>query len=185
MRNLSLTLIFILAACARGPDQGGSGASLEPYATAIADPTSTPDIIIPPTALPSPTPFIYTVEAGDTFSELSERFHVSQDDLQAANPDVDPNNMSIGATLLIPQASAAAANGTTLTPVPVPITQTTCFPTSDNGLECFALIQNNTADGAEDISVQFNLLDTSKNVIASQTACTPLDTIPPNSSLPA
>jgi len=185
MRNITCLLIFALTACASQPDQGASSNLLEPYFTATAYPSNTPDIILPPTALATPTPFIYTVEAGDTFSELSEKFHVSQDDLQTANPDVDPNSMSIGATLLIPAGSDTAASGSTLTPVPVPITQATCFPTAAHGLGCFALIQNNTSASIEDVSAQITLLDAGKNVIAAQTAFTPLDTIPANSFLPA
>ncbi len=184
MRNKSLILIFILAACAPQTLQGNSNNSLEPYLTAITNPTSTPNIIIPGTPLPSPTPFIYIIQAGDTFSELAERFKISQDDLRAANPDVSPNSMSIGTTLLIPNSSATAANASTPTPMPAPVIQTVCHPTADNGLWCFALIQNNTSDILENVSAQIALLDENNNVLASQAAFTPLDIIPANSSLP-
>jgi hypothetical protein len=66
----------------------------------------------------------------------------------------------------------------------VPVTQTVCHPTADNGLWCFALIQNNTPDILENVSAQITLLDENNNALASQTAFTPLDIIPPNSSMP-
>ncbi len=184
MRNNSLILIFILTACASQTLQRTSSNLLEPYLTSTASLTSTPNVIIPATPLPSPTPFIYTIKAGDTFSQLSEKFNISQDDLRAANPGVDPNSMSIGSTLLIPNSSTSNAGGSIPTPVPAPITQTVCHPTADDGLWCFALIQNNTPNILENVSAQITLLDENNNVIASQTAFTPLDIIPPNSLLP-
>lgn len=186
MRNITLILIFILTACASQSIQTSSSNSLEPYVTATASITSTPNIVIPETPLPSATPFIYTIQAGDTFSELAEQFKISQDDLRAANPDVSPNSMSVGTTLLIPNSLASTANAreATPTPVPAPVTQTVCHPTADNGLWCFALIQNNTPDILENVSAQITLLDKNNNAIASQSAFTPLDIIPSNSSLP-
>ena len=185
MRNMSLILTFILTACASQTLQSSSNNSLEPYLTTTPSLTSTPNVIvILETPLPTATPFIYTIQAGDTFSELAERFKISQDDLRAANPDVSPNSMSVGTTLLIPSSSPTTANASTPTPVPAPVTQTVCHPTADNGLWCFALVQNNTPDILENVSAQITLLDENNNVLASQTAFTPLDIIPPNSSLP-
>jgi hypothetical protein len=94
--------------------------------------------------------------------------------------------MSVGTTLLIPSSSPTTTNAREATPTPVaaPVTQTVCHPTADNGLWCFALIQNNTPDILENVSAQITLLDENNNVLASQTAFTPLDIIPANSSLP-
>lgn len=186
MRNILLIFVFLISACTSQSAQSAVNNSLVPYITATASLTSTPNLIIPGTPLPSPTPFIYTVESGDTFSELSEKFNISQDDLRAANPDVKPNSMSIGTTLLIPGSLATTANAreATPTPVPAPVTQTVCHPSADNGLWCFALIQNNTSDILENVSAQITLLDENNNVLASQTAFMPLDIIPANSSLP-
>jgi hypothetical protein len=69
--------------------------------------------------------------------------------------------------------------------VPVPVSQVICHPTADNGLWCFALIRNDTPDELENVSAQITLLDKNKAVLASQTAFTPLDIIPPGASLPA
>jgi LysM repeat protein len=154
-----------------------------PYSTQTANLTSTPNIVASETPLSTSTPFIYTIQSGDTFSELAEKFKISQDDLRAANPDISPNSMPVGATLLIPDSSAAT-RGATLTPAPAPVTQTVCHPTADDGLWCFALIQNNTPDILENVSAQITLLDENNNVFAGQTAFIPLDIIPPNASLP-
>ncbi len=184
MRNNSLILIFILTACASQTLQDSSSNSLEPYLTAAPGSTHTPNLVIPETPLPTSPPLSYTIKAGDTFSQLAEQFKISQDDLRAANPDVSPNSMTIGATLLIPNSSNALSIAATPMPVPAPVTQTVCHPTADNGLWCFALIQNNTADILENVSAQITLLDENNIMIASQPAFTPLDIIPANSSLP-
>lgn len=188
MLNLILICAFLLASCApaSAPPQNTSNNSLEPYLTATPSLTPAPNVlVIVETPIPTATPLVYTIKKGDTFSELAEQFKISQDDLRAANPDVSPNSMPVGATLLIPDNSNAfATRGATPTPVPVPVTQTACHPTADKGLWCFALIQNNTSDILENVSAQITLLDENNNTLASQTAFMPLDILPPTTSLP-
>jgi peptidoglycan endopeptidase LytF len=60
-----------------------------------------------PTAPPGPPPgecpgFLYVIQAGDTFFQLSQRFNVSVDAIIAANPGVNPNILQIGQTVCIP-----------------------------------------------------------------------------------
>jgi len=185
MRYLLALSIFLLAACAPASSPNTSSASVEPYPSATPTLTSTPNVlVVVETPIPTSTPFVYIIKSGDTFSELAEQFKISQDALRAANPDVSPNSMPVGATLLIPDASSTVPSGATPTPVPVPVTQTVCHPTADGGLWCFALIQNNTSDFLENISAQLTLFNENNEVVASQTAFLPLDMIPPNTSLP-
>ena len=186
MRKLLLICIFLISACASPATKNAPNTSLEPYSTSTPSLTSTPNVIVIfETPIPTSTPLIYTVEAGDTISEIAEKFKITQDELRAANPDVSPNSMTIGMTLLIPDSSAVPVGASTPTPVPAPVTQTVCHPSADGGLWCFTLIQNNTDELLENVSAQITLLDESNNVIASQTAFMPLDIIAPNSSLPA
>ena len=185
MRKLLLICIFIISACASPATKNAPNISLDLYSTSTPGLTSTPNVIIIfETPIPTSTPLIYTVEAGDTISEIAEKFKITQDELRAANPDVSPNSMTIGMTLLIPDSSAVPVDASTPTPVPAPVTQTVCHPSADGGLWCFALIQNNTTELLENVSAQITLLDESNSVIASQTAFMPLDIIAPNSSLP-
>jgi LysM repeat protein len=185
MRNLILICSFLISACAPQTIQNKPPASPVSYITSTPSLTSTPNVIvINDTPIPTSTPLIYTVKSGDTISKLAEQFNISQDELRAANPDVSPNSMIIGSTLLIPDNSAAPAGAFTPTPVPAPVTQTVCHPSAEDGLWCFALIQNNTDELIENVSAQITLLDETNTMLASQTAFTPLDMIPPNSSLP-
>ncbi len=184
MRKNLLLSILLISACA-SPNAQPTDVSLRPYLTSTPIATTTPNIlVIVETPLPTATPFIYVVQSGDTLSEIAEKFKISMDELRTANPDISPNSMSIGMTLIIPDPSAALAGASTPTPMPAPITQTVCHPSADNGLWCFALIRNDSAKPLENISAQIILLDEDNNVAASQTAFTPLDIIPPNSSLP-
>ncbi len=185
MRNLILICAFFISACTPQTIQSRPPAAPVSYITSTPSLTSTPNvIIINDTPLPTSTPHIYTVKSGDTISKLAEQFNISQDELRAANPDVSPNSMIIGSTLLIPDNSAVPAGAFTPTPVPAPVTQTVCHPSADGGLGCFTLIQNNTDELIENVSAQITLLDENNTVLASQTAFTPLDMIPPRSSLP-
>ena len=147
--------------------------------------TFTPNVrVVIETPVPSSTPFVYVIQSGDTFSELAEQFRVSQDALRAANPEIQPNSMPVGATLLIPDPASAIPSGATPSPAPVPVTQTLCHPTADNGLWCFALLNNNTTNALENISAQVTLFNANNKAVASQTAFLPLDILPPNTALP-
>lgn len=45
---------------------------------------------------------VYIIQAGDTLSSIAARFNVSLDNLIAANPTINPNNLAIGQELVIP-----------------------------------------------------------------------------------
>lgn len=179
-----LLLLTFLSACVPVPAEI-TDESLQPYLTSTPAATSTPNVlVIIETPRPTNTPQIYIVESGDTISEIAEKFKISQSDLIAANPDANPNTLTIGQSLIIPDPSASLAAASTPTPLPVPVTQAACHPTADSGLWCFALIQNNSGGILENVSAQITLFDENNNAIASQTAFLPLDILQPNSSLP-
>lgn len=45
---------------------------------------------------------LYTIQSGDTFYKIAQRFRISLVNLLAANPGVDPNNLRIGQVIRIP-----------------------------------------------------------------------------------
>ena len=185
MRKILLLSIFLYACANPAVPNETTDASPQPSLTTTPAATSTPNVlVIIETLVPTNTPQIYIVESGDTISEIAEKFKIPQADLIAANPDVNPNTLTIGQPLIIPDLSASLAAASTPTPLPVPITQAACHPTADSGNWCFALLQNNTGNLLENVSAQMTLLDEDNNAIASQTAFLPLDILPTNSSLP-
>ena len=72
----------------------------------------TPDGIVGPLTYnalfqPGPQPgyILYTIKAGDTFYKLSLTYGVSVNEIQAANPGVDPYQLRIGQQIKIPKAT--------------------------------------------------------------------------------
>ncbi|MEW6171740.1 MAG: glycosyl hydrolase family 18 protein [Bacillota bacterium] len=58
----------------------------------------------PPPEPPAPPPggTLYVIQPGDTFYTIALSFNVSVESLIAANPGVDPNNLQVGQTIVIP-----------------------------------------------------------------------------------
>jgi LysM repeat protein len=187
-----LLLLLLLTACAPVQTQSMPRAGeLTLFATstknlaASTGTAQTPDgLVAAETPLPSPTPFTYTVKSGDTISSIALQFGVSMDDLQAANPEISPNSMSIGQVIRIPSDPENPSGEPTPTPAPFTVRQIECYPTTDRGMWCFVLVHNAFSDFMENVSAQVTLVDKGNEVIASQTALLPLNILPPNASLP-
>ena len=186
--NLFSAFYFlILTACASQATQPATPqpGDLIPYFTATRAPLQPPVGLVPlTTPLPSPTPFVYTIQSGDSMSVIAEKFGVSLDDLQAANPEISPNAMSVGQVLKIPSNPDNPSGEPTPTPAPFVVQQIECYPTTDKGMWCFVLAHNDSSDFMENVSAQVTLVDSNDIFIASQTALLPLNILPPNTSLP-
>lgn len=186
----TLFLLLLMTACAPQQTQVvPSNEQLVPFLTSTASPTmqsvQTPEgLVAAETQLPSPTPFTYSVKSGDSISSIALQFGVSMDDLQAANPEISPNAMSIGQVIKIPSNPENPSGEPTPTPVPFTVEQIECYPTADRGMWCFVLVHNDFSDFMENISAQVTLVDSGNSSLASQTALLPLNILPPNSSLP-
>jgi LysM repeat protein len=188
MRKMFLIIVLILAGCAsQDPTLTPVLKEIQPYltGTSSATPARLSGLVVTvETPLASPTPFLYKVKSGDTLGQIADQFNVQLDVLMAANPNIDPNGMSVGTTLKIPSNPKNPTGEATPTPVPFPVQQIACHPTVDRGLWCFVLVRNDSTDLMENITAQVTLLDSKDQSIASQTALLPLDILPPNGSLP-
>ncbi len=182
---LCLLILFLIACTPQAPQSAPQNVDLLPFATSTQIPTQTPEgLVAAETPLPSPTPFTYAVKAGDTISSIALNFGVSMDDLQAANPEISPNTMSIGQVIKIPSNPANPSGEPTPTPAPFTVQQIQCYPTIDRGMWCFILIHNDFSEFMENVSAQVTLLDSNNATLASQTALLQLNILPPNTSLP-
>jgi LysM repeat protein len=189
MKRVLLFFAFLLVACApQGRDLTQvASVTLIPYSTRTPNATpERPDGLVESfeTPLPSPTPFVYEVQAGDTMSGIALEFGVSLDELLAANPDVSPNSMSIGTKLNVPSVSANPTGASTSAPVPAAVKRIECYPTADKGMWCFVLVHNDTPDAIENLSAQVTLVDAEDQTLASAPALSPLNILPPGASLP-
>jgi LysM repeat protein len=97
-------------------------ASATPLPTATIEATLTllPSITFTPTletpsVTPTPScPSEYVVQSGDLLSTIAQKCGVSVEAIVALNPTLDPNNIQIGQTILLPPA------GTGFTPTAIP-----------------------------------------------------------------
>jgi LysM repeat protein len=98
------------------------------------------------TIRPSATPHTYTVRPGDTMNAIALELGVSADELMAANGLVDPDTLSAGQVLVVPQPGSgnAAESKPTATPAPA-----TAIPTESGGEPPQVDIRG--VDGAGDI----------------------------------
>jgi hypothetical protein len=151
---------------------------ITPTPTLLPDQTAapTPEII-----LPTPTPLTYTIVAGDTFGAIADRFGIRLDDLMAANPGVSPNTLSVGITIIIPNAPVSTAMPVP-TPAPLLLAEVDCWPTLDGGMWCFVPVTNSTGDLLENLAAQVSLVAADGTVTMSQTALAPLDILPSGKS---
>lgn len=165
--------------------------AITPYATRTLSIPQTPTIPPLPTQtpppLPTPTPYLYTVVANDTLIGIASYFGVSLDELMVANPNVNPNALSIGTQLIIPldfdegdqdQSSAGAEVLAMQTSAVV------CYSVRSGGLWCYWLIGNQYDRPVENISGIINLYNNRNELAASQAAVPLLNVLSPGASFP-
>ena len=162
---------------------------LTPYLTAIPVPTSTPmqpPLVTRVPVLPTPTPFTYTVEEGDTLLGIAAKFGVSLEELRVANPSVDPHFLSIGATILIPTGGGEL--GAFALPTPVPVTLVfgapSCYSTADRGVWCSLVVKNEHQQNLENLSALVTLYDESGQRLDGLVALPPINLLQPGQQLP-
>lgn len=156
---------------------------LRPYFTPIPEltfdqtPSATSQLVFA-----SPTPLTYTVVQGDTLFGIAQKFGVSQNDLEAANPEVSFATLMIGTVLTIPTTPISTPMAGP-TPVLLPFTRQDCWPSTDGGMWCFAALTNTTGDTLENLIAQISLLDESGNVVKTKTSMAMVDILPPGKSI--
>ncbi len=160
---------------------------LTPYLTLTPSPqlpTATIQVTIPVTPAPTPTPFLYTVKNDDTMLGIAIQFGIKLEDLQAANPTVDPHFMGKGFQLVIPITSEIPAVVPTPTAVPVRMGEPHCYPAGDGGAWCVVATKNDQPASLENLSAWIGLYNDNNENIASQVAYAPLNILRSGSTIP-
>jgi hypothetical protein len=160
---------------------------LTPYRSPTPSRTSTP---LPPAAtlaltpLPTATPFTHIIAKNDTLLAIAFRYGVSLEELQAANPGVDPGFLVIGQTLIIPLEGLSSSDVLLSTPIPVAWTGPYCYPSADNGLWCLLQVNNDQSTALENLSGWVSLYNAQGNQVGGQAAASPLNILPAGASIP-
>jgi len=141
-----------------------------------------------PMPLPSATPFLYQVKLEDSMLGIAFRFGVTLQALKEANPEVNPNIMSVGQMLVIPidpEAVAQAGGGKADEPLDIRLGEVICYPAEGDGRWCLVVIQNRSEQAAANVQIGFSEPVTSQAATTSALSVSPaLDRIPPGASLP-
>jgi LysM repeat protein len=141
-------------------------------------------VVTPPPGQPTATPSIYTIQTGDTLSQIAEKFRVSLDSLISENPDVDPGALPVGQTLKIPGHAVGIPTNASPTPEPLQVEQVKCHRVADGGLWCFVLVRNEYSELIENVSAEVMLVGSDGGRLASKMAVLPLDILAPGRALP-
>ena len=197
---LTLTLFSLLLACSppdSSPPAPGSPLQAPPLTpqrspaplvfprpTSASLPLITPTLaVVPPTpALPSPTPFAYTVKSGDTISEIAQRYGLTVDEVIAANPGINTQILSIGQQIQIPSRPAALAEFAPA-PAELAIGPLGCI-SSGAGMWCLAALTNPHGEPVENVTAQITLFGADARRLDGLEALIPLNILPAGSSLP-
>jgi LysM repeat protein len=133
-------------------------------------PTARPVFPAPTTApFVSPTPFVYTLQAGDTLLSLSRRFGVPVGQMEAANSGLQPHMLQIGQQIIIPNPQFDPAGLPilpTATPLALPLSAPTCSETTTNTILCLGSVHNDFGLPVERVVVEVRLFDAQGRTLA-------------------
>jgi len=183
---LLVTVIQLLTSCGPTPDAPLPVSPFNPVPyftpTAVYNPTPT----LPPTETPAPTPtpMIYSIATGDTLSKIAKSFGISLELLLAANPGIQPSQLFVGQTIIIPSVSENPISNPLTTPVLADLGLVSCYPLV-GGLTCLASIHNPNAEALENIKMEITIFGADGQPIERKEAALPLNILQPDQTLPA
>lgn len=184
-----LVLLLLVTGCAQptpppAAPVNAATSALTPFHTPLPSATLTPPGPGNPIPLPSPTPTprTHTVARGETLGVIAFRYGVTVEALLAANPGINANAMSIGASLVIPPQAPGAVEPSgalpTIAPQAVVLGAVNCYRSQENAAWCFLLASNPGKKGLESLSVVVRMADANSGQMISNAAMPPLNLLP-------
>lgn len=180
--TIFLILLFTLAACAPqeseilpSPTATRIQGELTPYASKTPEQaTQAPEARATLTPAPTPTPQIHVVALDETLISIAYAYGITLEQLQNANPEVNPWAIYVGDELIIPfvEAGEEADPNAAPAPDPQPVTliEANCKAEASDGLWCLWTATNPDDGGTENILVEILLNDGSKTLSKIVTA---------------
>jgi hypothetical protein len=122
-----------------------------------------------PTFVPTPTstPFVYEVVENDTLIGIAFRHSISLEEIIQANPEIDPNFLTIGMTLTIPLEGVTASVIPVSTPILIEILPPVCYRLSDGRTQCMSVVFNNQDFSVENVTVMIAIESSSGDLLKS------------------
>jgi LysM repeat protein len=158
------------------------------YSTAPPSETAEANVEIIETATPKPaptaTPFTHTVVTGDTLLGIALRYGLSLEELMAANPEVNPRILSVGAELEIPLGETQPVELPQPTPLPLMSEHAVCYPIAEGGKWCYWLVENELKVPVENLSARMSLYSSSGQLIAETIAIPALNILEQDQAIP-
>jgi hypothetical protein len=114
---------------------------------------------------------------------IAWRFSVTLEELQAANPEVDPRFLTVGTDLVIPLGEEGNLVAE-VTPVAVVVAESQCYIITIGGVWCFVVIENDQPNALENLSGLVHLYNSAGELVASQEANTLLNLLAPGETVP-
>jgi LysM repeat protein len=188
---LVILVICLLCSCSQAtftasPSPLATG-KLTPFLTMTPSPdipTATYQVSIPVTPQPTATPFLHTITKDDTMLGIAFHYGISLEELQVANPGVDPHFLSVGKTLVIPLSGEIPQTLPSPTPVAVQWEQPRCYRSGDGGAWCLMTVHNNLETGVENLSAWIGLFSRQDEVLRGQVAYAPINMLPAGRTFP-
>lgn len=149
-------------------------ATAPPLLPTVIPVTTTPQ----PTAVFTQTAVVYAVHPGDSLVKIAADFGIEPADLQAANPDLQTRQPSVGDTLTIP------VNLPTQVPQSLELQPPTCYLTTTDSIACLGMIVNSQSEPMQRVSARIELYTEDGTLLASQIAGIEQRTIPPGGYAP-
>ena len=114
---------------------------------------------------------------------IALRHGIDLEDLQAANPEVNPRLLSVGTVLVIPLGEIIPAVPMTATPIPVTTSTPDCYVVPD-GIWCFLNVTNDRSRPLENISARIVLYNQTGEVIGDEIGIAALNLVPVKEAIP-
>jgi LysM repeat protein len=114
-----------------------------------------------PTITLTPTPFIYIVVEGDTLFDIAALHDTTIEAILALNPSLQPELLTIGQELILPEGARSAPAATSTTPIPLAIAVSglSVYRTPANGMWVLGELINQGEHDLENVQVTITLLD--------------------------